>query len=51
MAGAYPPARSVPASIARPPYVGLAAPPAHEGGDVYAPDEIERIRAAGRIAS
>lgn len=49
--GTYPAARTVPQEIARPPYVGLAVPPRHEGGDVYTEDEIARIRAAGRISS
>lgn len=49
--GRLSPQRSVPASIARPPYVGKAAPPAHVGGDVYDAETIERIRAAGRIAA
>ena len=48
--GRISPARPVPASIARPEYVGRARPtPAV--GDLYTPDEVERIRAAGRIAA
>lgn len=43
--------RQVPKGIARPPYVGLATPPAHIGGDIYTPAEIAKIRAAGRIAA
>ncbi|UOQ58633.1 type I methionyl aminopeptidase [Leucobacter allii] len=49
--GRLPQPRSVPAEIARPPYVGLAAPQAYTGDDTYSEDEIARIRAAGRIAS
>jgi methionyl aminopeptidase len=42
---------SVPAGIVRPPYVGKSTPPAHQGGDVYDAETIEKIRAAGRISS
>ncbi len=41
----------VPASIARPEYVGRTGPSQHVGGDVYDAEAIERIRAAGRIAA
>lgn len=51
IAGVLAPERAVPASIVRPPYVGKAAPPAHVGGDVYSPEQIAKIREAGRIAS
>jgi len=43
--------RVVPTSIPRPEYVGRPAPAKYSGGDVYSPEEIERIRAAGRIAA
>jgi len=43
--------RPVPASIARPEYVGKAAPAPYDGGDVYDADEIEAIRRSSRIAS
>ncbi|KZE92057.1 Methionine aminopeptidase 2 [Agromyces sp. NDB4Y10] len=49
--GRLSPARAVPASIPRPEYVGRPAPTPNTGGDRYAPDEIERIRAAGRVAA
>jgi methionyl aminopeptidase len=49
--GRLSPARPVPASIPRPEYVGRAAPTPGTGGDRYTPDEVERIRAAGRIAA
>ncbi|MWB97781.1 type I methionyl aminopeptidase [Agromyces seonyuensis] len=49
--GRLSPARAVPASIARPEYVGRAEPRPNTGGDRYAPDEVERIRAAGTIAA
>lgn len=43
--------RQIPKHIARPPYVGLATPPAYTGSNTYTPEEIEKIRRAGRIAS
>ena len=43
--------RTVPGSIARPEYVGHAAPAAYEGSNVVAPETIERIRIASRIAA
>jgi methionyl aminopeptidase len=43
--------RTVPSSIARPHYVGRAAPEKYLGGDVRTPSEIEKIRAAGKIAA
>jgi methionyl aminopeptidase len=43
--------RAVPRSIPRPAYVGRPAPAPHTTGDVYPPERIEQIRAAGRIAS
>ena len=45
------PRLEVPAHIARPPYVGLDAPPAYTGDNTYTEAEIDKIRAAGRIAS
>lgn len=51
IAGTLPARRTVPASIARPEYVGKAAPSEHTGGDIYTPDEIELIRESGRIAA
>ena len=45
------PRLEVPAQIARPPYVGLDAPPAYTGDNTYTEAEIDKIRAAGRIAS
>jgi methionyl aminopeptidase len=41
----------VPERIPRPEYVGRAAPRAYQGDDRYGPLQIERIRAAGRIAA
>jgi methionyl aminopeptidase len=49
--GLLSPPRPVPAGIARPEYVGRRAPAPNEAGDRYSPDEVERIRAAGRIAA
>jgi methionyl aminopeptidase len=49
--GRLSPMRPVPASIARPEYVGRPGPAQNEAGDRYTPDEVERIRAAGRIAA
>jgi len=51
VAGRLSPARGVPASIPRPPYVGKAAPDPHTGGDVYDAETIELIRESGRIAA
>ncbi|GAA1953433.1 type I methionyl aminopeptidase [Agromyces allii] len=49
--GRLSPLRQVPSSIARPEYVGRAAPAQNTGGDRYSPEEVEKIRAAGRIAA
>ena len=49
--GTLSPPKSVPSGIVRPEYVGKKEPAQHVGGDVYTPEEIERIRAAGRIAA
>lgn len=49
--GTLSPRRSVPSTLALPEYVGKKAPSAHVGGDVYSPDDVERIRRAGAIAA
>jgi methionyl aminopeptidase len=49
--GRVSPARPVPASIARPEYVGRPAPRPAAHGDVYTPDQVERIRVSSRIAA
>ncbi|MBM7504705.1 type I methionyl aminopeptidase [Agromyces aurantiacus] len=49
--GRLSPTHAVPAAIPRPEYVGRAAPTPNTGGDRYSPDEVERIRAAGRVAA
>ena len=43
--------RKVPESIARPAYVGKDGPEKYQGNDVYAPEQIARIRTAGKIAA
>lgn len=50
-AGRISPRRAVPASIARPEYVGRPAPQTYRGSDVYDPDTIDLIRESGRIAA
>ena len=45
------PARAVPGSIPRPPYVGRAAPEPYTGSHVQTADTVERMRVAGRIAA
>jgi len=49
--GVISPWRDVPASIARPEYVGKKTPREGFSGDLYSPDDIEGIRRAGRIAA
>ncbi len=49
--GTLAPLRLVDSSIPAPEYVGKQAPREHQGDDVYSPDEIEAIRAAGTIAA
>lgn len=49
--GRLSPLRAVPASIPRPEYVGKRAPAPYSGGDRYTPEEVELIRAAGRVAA
>lgn len=50
-AGRISPPRAVPASIARPEYVGRPAPAPDSHGDVYSDREIAMIRESGRIAA
>lgn len=50
-AGRLSPKRPVPASIARPEYVGKKEPNEGHDSNMYTPEEIERVRAAGRIAA
>jgi methionyl aminopeptidase len=49
--GVVSPRRAVPGSIARPEYVDHPAPTPYEGGDVVAPETIERIRISARLAA
>lgn len=49
--GRVSPQLDVPKQIEQPPYVGLSAPPAYTGNNTYTEAEIDKIRAAGRIAS
>ncbi len=49
--GRLSPTRDVPTGIARPEYVGRQAPMRNLDGDRYTRDEVERIRAAGRVAA
>jgi methionyl aminopeptidase len=49
--GTLGPARALAASIVPPEYVGKKSPRDHVGDDVYKPEEIEAIRAAGTIAA
>ena len=49
--GTVSPLRPVPEWIARPEYVGKAAPAKHTGSAVLSPEKIELVRAAGRIAA
>jgi methionyl aminopeptidase len=49
--GKLSPLREVPAGIARPEYVGKSAPAKFTGSDVKTPEQIAKIRAAGRIAA
>jgi len=49
--GKLSPARSVPASITRPEYVGKSTPSKFTGSDIKTSEQVEKIRAAGRIAA
>ncbi|HKU10900.1 MAG TPA: type I methionyl aminopeptidase [Sinomonas sp.] len=49
--GTVSPLRKVPESIARPSYVGKDGPEKYEGNDVYTPEQVDRIRVAGKIAA
>ena len=49
--GVVSPLRSVPPSIKRPHYVGRPMPDKFTGSDIKTPEQIEKIRAAGKIAA
>ncbi len=50
-AGTLSPLRTVPKHIAQPEYVGKKAPAKYTEGDIWGAEEIELIRAAGKIAA
>lgn len=49
--GVISPRRTVPPSIGRPEYADRGEPARFTGTNIYTPEEIERIRASGRIAA
>lgn len=49
--GIISPRRAVPTQIARPEYVGKPAPAKFMGSHIKSPDQIEKIRRAGRLAA
>jgi methionyl aminopeptidase len=49
--GKLSPVRLVPTNIAKPEYVGKPAPAAFTGSDIKTPEQVAKIRAAGRIAA
>lgn len=49
--GLVSPTRTVPSSIVRPEYVGKPAPAKYTDGDIWGPADVEKIRAAGKIAA
>ncbi len=49
--GVVSPLRKVPAHIAKPHYVGKPMPDKFTGSDIKTPEQIEKIRSAGRIAA
>lgn len=51
IAGKVSPLLGVPTNISKPEYVGKAAPAPFNGSDVKTPEQIEKIRIAGRIAA
>ena len=51
IAGNLSPLRTVPKHIAQPEYVGKKAPAKYTEGDIWGAEEIELIRAAGKIAA
>jgi methionyl aminopeptidase len=51
IAGQLSPRREVPSSIVRPAYVGKPAPDKFRGSDIKTSEQIEKIRAAGKIAA
>jgi len=49
--GVISPMRGVPGNIPRPEYVGKRGPAKYTGSYVQSPEQIEKIRAAGKIAA
>src|SRR5207247_1261546 len=49
--GIISPRREVPASITRPEYVGKAAPTPYDGSYVTAPEIVDRMRVASKLAA
>ena len=49
--GVVSPLRKVPSTIVKPHYVGKPGPDKFTGSDVKTPEQVEKIRAAGRIAA
>jgi len=49
--GRLSPRRTVPTAIGQPEYVGKSAPAAHQGGDRYEPEVVDRIRVASQLAA
>ena len=49
--GLLSPRRPVPTAIGQPEYVGKSAPAAHQGGDRYESEVVDRIRVASQLAA
>ena len=49
--GVVTPTRTVPADIVRPEYVGKKTPNEGNDSNMYTPEEVERVRAAGKVAA
>jgi len=49
--GGGPPLRPIPADIVRPEYVGKKTPNEGNDSNMYTPEEVERVRAAGKVAA
>ena len=49
--GVVTPMRTIPADIVRPEYVGKKTPNEGNDSNMYTPEEVERVRAAGKVAA
>ena len=49
--GVVTPMRTVPTDIVRPEYVGKKTPNEGNDSNMYTPEEVERVRAAGKVAA